>query len=29
MNNQKQMPDRAITASVMKNVSMTYLPRDI
>jgi hypothetical protein len=29
MNNQKQMLDIAITASVMKTVSMTYLPRDI
>jgi hypothetical protein len=29
MNNQKQMPDRGITASAIKNVSMTYVPRDM
>src|SRR6516165_381162 len=29
MNNQKQMLDRGITASAIKNVSMTYVPRDM
>jgi hypothetical protein len=29
MNKQKHMPDRSITASAIKNVSMTYVPRDM
>jgi hypothetical protein len=28
MNNQKQMPDIVITASAIRNVSMTCVPRD-